>query len=194
MRSYPTGQDHMKASRSAFSGSGLRLILGFAVLPPAMGLVMFLTCLVLWGVGAWVFDGRPSFEVAIGIGFAVSVIAALVTVFGAVPAVMWLIRRRNLSLRTLLLAGMALGNAPLSIIVAGILMRQAVRGNLLSDAEGLWFGWYVAIRSIFLGLWFGIAAAVVLWAVGVRGTDWNALTAVSPTGDSDQAPTRVTSE
>jgi hypothetical protein len=177
----------MKASRSVFSGSELRLTLGFAALPPAMGLVMFFTCLVLWGVGAWAFDGPPSFDAAIGLGLAVSVIAALVTVFGAVPAVLWLIRRRNLSLRTLLLAGMALGNAPLAIIVAGILARQAIRGNLLSDA-GLSFGWFVAIRSILLGLWFGIAAAVVLWAVGVRGTDWNVLPSASPTRDSDQVP------
>ena len=153
------------------SRAGLRLLLGFAILPPAAALVMFATCLVLWGVGAWALEGTPSFDVAVSQGIAVGILAASATVLGAVPAVAWLIHRGELSFRNVVLLGVIVGNAPFAIIVISILATQFVRGTLSFDVGQLWFGWYGLVRAIVLGVCFGTTLAMLWWVVAVRGSE-----------------------
>lgn len=117
------------------------------------------------------FEGTPSMDAAASLGFGTGIIAVVVTVFGAVPAVAWLIRRGPVSFRTLLIVACALSSTPFAITVGAILVTQLARGTLSPDVSRLWFGWPGAIRAICLGLWLGLASAALLWIVAVRGTE-----------------------
>lgn len=68
----------MSESRIASTRDELRLVLGFALLPPAAGLLMFVTCLAPWSMGAWIFEGTPSVDAAVSFGIAVAIIAVVV--------------------------------------------------------------------------------------------------------------------
>ena len=149
----------------------LRLVAGFALLPPAAGLLMFVTCLAMWSTGTWALEGSPGLDAALSLGLAIAVIALIVSAFGAVPAVVALIRRGPISFRTLVLVAIALGNVPFAIIVGAIVVTQLARGTLSPDVAILWLGWSGTIRAICLGTWLGAACAAVLWFVGIRGTE-----------------------
>ncbi|HYN06504.1 MAG TPA: hypothetical protein VES67_03845 [Vicinamibacterales bacterium] len=58
-----------------------------------------------------------------------------------------------------------------ALIVASIVVGQLLRGGLSPEVSQLWFGWRGALRAILLGLWVGTTAAMLFWAIGVRGNE-----------------------
>jgi hypothetical protein len=153
-------------------GAVFRLLVGFAMLPPAAGVLMFVTCLALWGLGLWIFEGTGGWDAALSLGIAIAIVAVPTTIVAAVPAVLWLIRRRQLSLGTLVLVGGLVGNLPFVVILGTIVAVQYARGALASDVGRLWFGWYGAARAIVLGVSFGITLAALLWFVAIRRSEF----------------------
>jgi hypothetical protein len=152
----------------------LRMVAAFALMPLAAGVLMAGLCLALWGTGYDIFEGgrpRDPMPAAVSLGMGAAVIAVVVTVFGAVPAVAWLAGRGPLSLRRLLVLGAALGNAPFAIIVLGVLGTQLAKGTLTRGVGGAWFGTPGAVRAIVVGLILGMSSAALFWFIAVRGTD-----------------------
>jgi hypothetical protein len=134
---------------------------------------VFVISLALWHLGdGTLFEGRPfdPVDAAVSLAIGVGIIALVVTLVGAVPAVVWMIGRGPLSLRKLLLLGAALGNAPFAIIVVSIIVAHLVSGTLSGDVGRLWYGLAGTVRAIALGLLCGVGSAAVFWAVAIRGT------------------------
>jgi hypothetical protein len=90
-----------------------------------------------------------AFSVAIVVG----VVALLVTVVGALPAALWLMKRRRISLQEALLAGLGFGNLPFALggLTAGIYgIAGLIRGLAFSSVLGAVCGgvfWCVALRE-----------------------------------------------
>jgi hypothetical protein len=160
-------QANVSTSRILSPRAELRLVLAFFLLPPTAAVLMFVTSVALWGMGLWIFNGPPSIDGAIGMAFGVGILATATTAIVAVPAVAWQIHRRSLSFRALIVWGCVVGNVPFAIIVLGILATQAVNGTLAGIGR-LWDGWYGFVRSVGLGLWFGVVLTAVLWMVAGR--------------------------
>jgi hypothetical protein len=156
--------------------AGIRLVAAFAVVPFVAGIVMFITSVGLWYLGAWVFEGNtPSdlmgaADIAVGLAWGVAIIGFVVTWGGALPAFLSMSARGPMSLRKVLLLGAALGNLPFPVIVVSILVVQLVNGTLSSDVARLWYGLYGTVRAIALGLLIGTSSAAVFWVIGVSGT------------------------
>jgi hypothetical protein len=149
---------------------GLRMVAGFVVVPPTAALIALATYDVLWHLG-WLSEGAPidSVDAAASLGTGVAILAVVVTVFGAIPAVVWLNRRRPLSLSSLLVLGAALGNVPFVFIVAGIVAAHVASGTLSDDVGRYWYGFAGAMVRTTMGLICGMGSAAVFWFVGVRG-------------------------
>ena len=104
----------------------------------------------------------------------VGVVAALVTVGGAVPVVLSLIKRGPLTVGRLVLAGVALGNAPLALYAAAVAffailhLAAGTMSQHLMPLSSLLAG---TLRAVLFGSAMGAASAVVFWFVGIRGAD-----------------------
>jgi len=145
----------------------LRLVAGFFVVPPSIAALTFLGYLAIWDIGGPGALGSVPFDPvdsALSLATGVGVIAVVVTVFGAVPIVAWLNRRRALTLRTLLLVGAILGNLPFILIVLAVL---ATNGRLSSDVARVWDGSAGAMRATALGFGYGVVSASLFWLVAV---------------------------
>jgi hypothetical protein len=169
----PDGDTNDERNADRTAACELRLVIGFALVPPAAAAVMFILYLALWHSGVRVFEGAPIDPVdsAASLAMGVGIIAVVVTVYGAVPAVTWLIRRGPLPLGKVLLLGAALGNVPFVLIVVAILVTHLLRGTLTTGVAGLWYGMYGTVRAIVLGLVLGTIPAAIFWVVAIRGTE-----------------------
>ena len=148
----------------------LRMLVGFAVVPPAAVLITLATHDAMWYSGL-LLQGAPinSLDSAASLGSGVAILAVLMTV--EVPAVVCLSRRRPLSLRGCLLLGAALGNVPFAIIIIGVVVAHLVSGTLSGDIGRYWHGLSgSAVRTV-MGSLCGMGSAAVFWAVAVRGTN-----------------------
>lgn len=156
------GPDHLP------SRTERRLVAAFALVPVAIGLVSF--------VGWWaILVRRPSVgdpaSAAWSVAFGTSIIGTVVTVFGAVPGFIWLRRRGRLSLRSLVILGVVLGNVPLGLIMLGVLGTHAANGTRGWETLGTaWGGLRGTARLVLLGTAYGAASAAAFWLVGVRGS------------------------
>ena len=160
---------HMASPRAE-----LRLLSGFALMPLAAAAFAFAAYALLWQAGPDSMSGfKPSDPIAsaVSIGMAVGLVAVLVTVFGAVPLVMWLLRRGPLALSRVLLAGAILGIAPLAIGILVMLGASLARGTMPEHVGDAWYGWEGMIRTTTVGLFVGVTSAAVFWLVAVRGTE-----------------------
>jgi hypothetical protein len=147
------------------------MVAGFAIVPPTAVLISLVTYDALWYSGmlpAGVLI--DSIDSAAPLGTGVGIIAVLMTVLGAVPAVAWLSSRRPLTLRTLLVLGAALGNVPFAAIIIGIVVAHLKSGTLSVDIARNWYGLSGAVVRTIIGLICGMGSAAVFWAVAVRGT------------------------
>jgi len=137
------------------------------VVPPSIAALAFLGYLAIWHVegpgalGSVPFDPVDS---ALSLATGVGVIAVVVTVFGAVPVVTWLSRRRALTLRTRLLVGAILGNLLFILIVLAVL---ATYGRLSSDVARLWDGSARAMSARARGFGSDVVSASPFWLVAV---------------------------
>ena len=147
------------------------MLVGFAVVPPTAVLIALAANDALLYSGLFP-GGAPidSLDSAASLGMGVGILALLMTVFGAMPAVAWLGRRQPPSLRTLLLVGGALGNVPFLLILGGIVTTHLMRGTFSSDIGVYWDGLSGAVVRTVMGLVCGMGAAAVFWGVAVRGT------------------------
>jgi hypothetical protein len=101
--------------------------------------------------------------------------ALIVTFGGAVPAVIWLMKRGPISLWHLIAVGLVLGNAPFLFYVIGLVLPATVAhlavgtmGQHLMPLSGLIAG---TLRALAIGSVMGTVSAIVLWFIGIRGTD-----------------------
>jgi hypothetical protein len=117
-------------------------------------------------------QGAPidSLDSAGSLGMGVAILAVVMTVFGAVPTVVWLNRRQPLSLGRLLIAGAALGNVPFTFIILGVVAAHAGSGTLSADIGRSWGGLSGAVVRAAMGLICGTGSAAAFWFAGVRGT------------------------
>lgn len=108
------------------------------------------------------------------------------TVFGAVPAVLWPLRRGETSLLSLLRAGLILGNAPFALYVVGLVVPLTIAHVLAGTMEGRWLSASELIagtvRALFLGSSFGVLSAAVLWSLALRAHESPNGTLKSPSG------------
>lgn len=88
-------------------------------------------------------------SVAIGAGL----VAFVVTLFGALPAAVWLTKRKHVSLGLALLLGLAMGNVPMVV------------GTALAGAYGI----EGFVRGAAFSSLLGMTGAAVFWAIAIRG-------------------------
>ena len=148
-----------------------RMLAGFAVAPPTAVLIALATYDVLWYAGR-LPHGTPidSLDAAVSFGAGVGILAVVVTIFGALPAVVWLNRTRTLSLSRLLLLGAALGNVPFALIAVGVVAAHLANGTLSPDVGWYWYGFSGAAVRTAMGLICGLGSAAAFWLVALRGS------------------------
>jgi hypothetical protein len=115
--------------------------------------------------------GSGPSEIALALAMTAGLVAVFVTVFGVIPMVAWLMGRGQLSLRTLVLLGAALGNAPFALLCLFIFVSHVAQGRLPDNPGDLWYGPSGAFRTVTEGLFVGMGCAAVFWAVCIRGSD-----------------------
>lgn len=144
---------------------------GFGLVPPAIGLLAFVGFLLLYRLRVLPYSGGlidPT-GAAASVTLAVGILALLVTVAGALPAVLWLAGRGPLRFRQLLALGAALGNVPLLLIIVGATLVNLAAGTLERgrgryDLDG-------TVVRLLLGVVCGTAGAATFWLVAVSGTE-----------------------
>ena len=147
----------------------VRLLLGFAILPPLNAFLAFLLHQVVWPVGP--FAGArwgDTTDAAASFAAGVAILAVLMTVAGAVPLVAWLRRRECLSLPTVTVAAVILGNVPYLLSFAIVLTLSAV--GLASSADMRYVlvsGPVGAVRAVLLGSVLGFVSGVAFWFVAM---------------------------
>ena len=122
------------------------------------------------------YTGRPLYGgfpvdpagAALSFSFGVSIVALVVTVCGAVPTVLYLLKRGPLTLKKVLVGGAALGNAPFILMVAGIVASQVFRGTMSPDVGRLWYGLPGAIRATAISSYIGVGSAAVFLVIAGR--------------------------
>jgi hypothetical protein len=145
--------------------TALRLLGGFLVVPPALGVLGF------FASGLMDIGGRMANPAgaAAGIALVIDVLAFLVTVAGAVPVVLRMAERGPLDRNRLLLAGALLGNAPLTLIIVGATLVNLAAGTLERGRE--LYEILPNLARVFVGTFLGVSGALIFWHVGVRDTE-----------------------
>jgi hypothetical protein len=157
-------------SSSLSSKDEIRLFAGLAVQPFVGAALAFLSFPLVDYSGRALYGGFPAdtVDAAISFAFGVSIVALFVTVCGALPIVLYLLKRGPLTLKEVLVGGAALGNAPFILVVAGIVASQVARGTMSSEVGHLWYGLPGAIRSTAISSFIGLGSAAVFWVVAGR--------------------------
>lgn len=160
------------AQRNAQSSrAGLRMLAAFALVPPTAVLITVGTYELMWHAGVLPFGGPiDSLDSAGSLGAGVAILAVLMTVFGAIPGVIWLNARRSLSLGRLLILGAGVGSVPFALIVLGLVTVHAMNGSLSADMGRYWHGLSGAAVRVTMGLISGMGSAAAFWFVGIRST------------------------
>jgi len=154
-------------ARSLSPGDELRLFVGLAVQPFVAAALAFMLFPVVDYTGRPLYGGFPAdpVDAAISFSFGVGIVALVVTVCGAVPTVLYLLKRGPLSLKTVLVGGVALGNAPFILVVAAVVATQVARGTMSPDVVRLFYGLPGVVRAIAISSYIGIGSAAVFWVV-----------------------------
>jgi hypothetical protein len=148
-----------------------RLLAAFALMPLVDAALGYLGFPLVW---ALVKDGAATADPHAAIVFATlaGILGVLVTLCGALPVVSWLMRRGPVPYTQVLLAGLALGNAPFAVYVAMLLpftVLHLASGTLwdrLIPLSALAAG---TLRALAIGSAMGMLSATVFWFVGLRG-------------------------
>jgi hypothetical protein len=148
-----------------------RMAAGFLAVPPAIGIAVFGGFLVLHALGLLPYTLTDPVSAAASVGFAVGILAFLVTVAGALPGVLWLAGRGPLPLRKLLLLGAALGNAPLLLIIVVATIVNLVAGTPERGRE--LYGLAGNAARVAIGLGCGMVGAAVFWIIGVWRSEFD---------------------
>jgi hypothetical protein len=152
----------------------IRVIAGFVCAPIEVGVITFLSYLLLRQAGALVFDialtTHPlTFAVWLSIGAAV--VGVLLTCLVAIPLFLWMVRRGRLSLGRVSLAGAAIGIGSYLATIVAILLAdtrpRAVTRNLNQLFEN---APRMVALSAFLGA-IGMITAATFWLIAIRGSE-----------------------
>lgn len=156
--------------RRLSSGDELRLFVGLALQPFVAAALGFASFPLVDYTGRPLYGGFPADPVAsaISFSFGVGIVALVVTVCGALPTVLYLLKRGRLTLKQVLVGGAVLGNAPFIVLVAGILVSHVARGMMSPDVGQLWYGFRGAIRATAISSYLGVGSAAVFWLVAGR--------------------------
>jgi hypothetical protein len=160
----------MPCSRRLSSKDELRLFAGLAVQPCVAGTLAFISFPLVDYTGRPLYGGFPAdpVDAAISFSFGVTIVAFVVIVCGALPTVLFLLKRGSLTLKQVLVGGAALGNAPFILTVAVIVASQLVRGTLSPDIGHFWYGVRGATRAVGISSYIGLGSAAVFWVVAGR--------------------------
>jgi hypothetical protein len=134
-----------------------RILAGIAIQPFVAGAVAFAAfpVLLLTPDGQALAGGYPSdvTDAAISVALGAAILAGVVALLGALPAAVWLMKRRDLSLARTLGLGLVFGNIPyiLLAIVGGTyglagLVRGLLFASLLGAAGAASF-WFIAVAG-----------------------------------------------
>ncbi len=150
-------------SRVLTAAQEMRLFVGFVVQPLSAAILGFIAFPLIDFTQSAIEGGRPTdpMRAAISIGLGAGFAAFLVTVCGAFPLVVWLLKRGPLTLKQILWGGAILGNLPFAVIVALAVLTNNV------NVSASWLG---TLRSLALGALFGVVGAALFWAISIRGT------------------------
>jgi hypothetical protein len=151
-----------------------RIVAAFAVVP----LVVFVVARMGWPL-VWTMSGNSGQIIspddpATTFAALTAFVGLLVTLFGAVPAFVWMKRRGPVSLSRAIGAGVVLGNSPMvasAIGAASFTILHIIGGTIsqhLSPPLDVIAGF---LRLSIIGSVLGVISAFVFWQLGVRGTD-----------------------
>ena len=150
-----------------------------AVLPFMNGLVAFLAFPLVWYMGGHTGQLADPTHTARAFALISGFLGLIVTLGGAVPAVLWLVKRGPISLRHLVAVGLVLGNAPFLLYLSGFVLPATLAhlaaGTMsqhLLPLSSLVAG---TLRALAIGSVMGTVSAIVLWFLGIRGTDADGL-------------------
>jgi hypothetical protein len=147
------------------------MLAGFALVPPTAVLITLGTYALMWQGGLLPHGASIGWLDSAGsLVTGVAILAVLMIVFAAIPAVIWLNGRRSLSFGRLLVLGAGLGSVPFALIVVGVVAVHAVSGTLSGDIGRYWYGFSGAAVRVAMGLMTGMGSAAVFWFVGIRDT------------------------
>jgi hypothetical protein len=146
------------------------MLAGLAAAPVAAAFISVGTYEAFWHAGL-IPHGAPihSFDAAVALGFGVLILAVVVTGTAAVPGVIWLNKKRWLTLGKVLAFGAVVGNMPFALIVAGVIVAR-LSGVLTGDVAENWYGLSGAIVRVAMGVAAGAGGAATFWLVSVCGT------------------------
>ena len=153
------------------STPSVRMLLGFAAVPPAAALIAMGTYELFWHAG-FLPHGAPihSMDAAQSDFAGLTILAVIMTGIGAVPGVLWLRDRGWLTLGRLLALGAIFGNVPFALIVLGIVVVQLASGTPVADIGLYWEGVSGFVVRTTMGVLAGAGSAVAFWLVSVCGT------------------------
>ena len=159
----------MTHSRHLSRAGELRVLLGLAVQPFVTALLAFSTFPVIDYTGRALYIGRPSdpFDAAMSFAVGVGLVGLIVTIFGALPSLLWLLKRGPVSRRQVLISGAVLGNIPSALIVLGLAASRLSDGAM-PELSQLTYGPAGAIRAIAFGSFIGMASAAIFWWLAGR--------------------------
>jgi hypothetical protein len=152
-----------------------RLWAAFAALPVVNAVVAFLGFPLVWYIGGHTGRLIDPTEAAVSFALLTGLMGLVVTVGGAIPVVLWLMRRGAVSLRQLIAAGVLLGNAPFVLYVIGLVLPltilHLVRGTMSQHL--LPFSDLIAgtLRAMAIGSVLGALSSLVFWFLGIRRAD-----------------------
>jgi hypothetical protein len=134
----------------------MRLFLGFLAQPFVAAALAFVTFPLVDLSGRAIYGGAPAdpMDAAVALAFGTGVAALIVTLLGAWPAAMWVIKRRAVTLKESLRFGLLLANIPV------VLMTLATGGG---------YGLAGFARAVLFASLLGLSGAAVFWAISIRG-------------------------
>jgi hypothetical protein len=97
----------------------------------------------------------------------VGIVAVATTIFGALPARGWVLKRGPLTRRRVLVAGALLGNAPSALIVGGLALGQLSAGTM-PRLDAVIYGYFGLLRVVVFGSFIGVVSAAVFWWLAGR--------------------------
>jgi len=142
----------------------LRVFVALAVQPAVVALLAFALFPLVDVTGRPLYRGRPADPLDAAVAFAAGagVVGLLMTVFGALPALIWSLQRGPVTRRRVLLGGAVLGNVPGVLIVLLLAMSRLARGEAPSF-DNLTYGPIGALRALVTASLLGLASAGVFW-------------------------------
>ena len=168
----------MSEQHASAAPHSYRLVAAFAVVPFVDALIGFFGFPLVWYIGGHTRQLHDPAAAARGFALVTGFAGLVVTVCGAVPAVLWLMKRGPVSLPQLIAAGVLLGNVPFVVYVISLVLpatlAHLVAGTLsqhLSPFSDLIAG---TLRVLAIGSVLGASSAFVFWLLGIRRTDASA--------------------